>query len=732
MAETRRPASTSPEAEEEVSGSQEDEQQARSRTHERSGAETQNYSSSVVLSGEDEVLPEEEDPSQGGNVNVSGTNQNKCRFCLSGEEDGELFTPCGCLGSSKYVHLHCLRAWQRTVQLQMRDDGPAAGRAEGRGGGNAAAGERENENDANINVGPGTTPGEEPRPREQEVEEQNKEQRHERCSLCLQKFQPGFEPLSRSEFLQDLCKKTEQDFDIGTLFVHERERGRNLRLQSLPFMLRVIVEMKHQHFRNACYLLVDEEQNEAESSTPVGTKTTTIGNNVDKTSERAKRKVIGFNLVRPISLTPDEWNLKYSSLRDFISEKPSIKVYVLAGGPCHPRAAKGLAVLDRELLQAEFNKFGLHGAGGGRGENSTSSFRQQIVLKQLLDYFVVDNIGPVPPAPAEQGVGVEKKDAAPASSSTSSSASTRGEAGGEQSCSSETRTVKISSSPSLCTSTSKEEPTSSSSLWSSTHGPRGWIPCKAIAAITEAAGRERGFPSPEEIHEKMNQQDELIVQPPQELIPARNNYSEDETRNEAAGKEVKTRILSEREVFHLRVVEVDFTKNRLLVYATDFHHFMNLHGLRNSVRDYLALVLGQAEWDSTQLLGEYCKGNWGLLQQHPIELRRNSTNDGNGEAEGRERVVAAAVKSTTEKTFRRNDCNFFRNNLNTILPANVFDALEPKSRFTEANEMQAQHARDRQLGQTMGENAEAVPYEDPGIMRMARQLEQQVRNRAPD
>lgn len=38
-----------------------------------------------------------------------------CRYCFDGEEDGELISPCNCAGGQKYVHLSCLRQWQRMV-----------------------------------------------------------------------------------------------------------------------------------------------------------------------------------------------------------------------------------------------------------------------------------------------------------------------------------------------------------------------------------------------------------------------------------------------------------------------------------------------------------------------------------------------------------------------------------------------------------------------------------------
>eukprot|EP00697_Spironema_sp_BW2_P007468 gnl/Spiro4/2174_TR1042_c0_g1_i1.p1 gnl/Spiro4/2174_TR1042_c0_g1~~gnl/Spiro4/2174_TR1042_c0_g1_i1.p1 ORF type:complete len:479 (+),score=82.97 gnl/Spiro4/2174_TR1042_c0_g1_i1:60-1496(+) len=36
-----------------------------------------------------------------------------CRYCFEGPDEGVLIAPCRCAGGSKYVHLHCLRSWQR-------------------------------------------------------------------------------------------------------------------------------------------------------------------------------------------------------------------------------------------------------------------------------------------------------------------------------------------------------------------------------------------------------------------------------------------------------------------------------------------------------------------------------------------------------------------------------------------------------------------------------------------
>eukprot|EP00511_Aplanochytrium_stocchinoi_P009393 CAMPEP_0204864464 /NCGR_PEP_ID=MMETSP1348-20121228/4080_1 /ASSEMBLY_ACC=CAM_ASM_000700 /TAXON_ID=215587 /ORGANISM="Aplanochytrium stocchinoi, Strain GSBS06" /LENGTH=597 /DNA_ID=CAMNT_0052015109 /DNA_START=240 /DNA_END=2033 /DNA_ORIENTATION=+ len=42
-----------------------------------------------------------------------------CRYCFGGREDGELISPCACKGGQKYVHLSCLRQWQRMVLVSQ-------------------------------------------------------------------------------------------------------------------------------------------------------------------------------------------------------------------------------------------------------------------------------------------------------------------------------------------------------------------------------------------------------------------------------------------------------------------------------------------------------------------------------------------------------------------------------------------------------------------------------------
>ena len=44
-----------------------------------------------------------------------GAQESVCRFCFSSE--GELISPCMCRGSNEWVHLECLRQWQKNVVL---------------------------------------------------------------------------------------------------------------------------------------------------------------------------------------------------------------------------------------------------------------------------------------------------------------------------------------------------------------------------------------------------------------------------------------------------------------------------------------------------------------------------------------------------------------------------------------------------------------------------------------
>lgn len=67
----------------------------------------------------DSSLSEEEEEEE-------GEEEKLCRFCFEGEgDDGtdQLISPCHCKGGQKYIHLSCLRQWQRMV-LQSQPTHP--------------------------------------------------------------------------------------------------------------------------------------------------------------------------------------------------------------------------------------------------------------------------------------------------------------------------------------------------------------------------------------------------------------------------------------------------------------------------------------------------------------------------------------------------------------------------------------------------------------------------------
>jgi len=46
-------------------------------------------------------------------------NEQLCRYCFDGPEDEPLISPCDCRGDQKYVHISCLRRWQRMVLVSQ-------------------------------------------------------------------------------------------------------------------------------------------------------------------------------------------------------------------------------------------------------------------------------------------------------------------------------------------------------------------------------------------------------------------------------------------------------------------------------------------------------------------------------------------------------------------------------------------------------------------------------------
>ncbi|KAJ8614210.1 hypothetical protein CTAYLR_001113 [Chrysophaeum taylorii] len=50
---------------------------------------------------------------------VEEEEEKMCRYCFEGAEAGELINPCECKGGQRWVHLECLRRWQRMVLVSQ-------------------------------------------------------------------------------------------------------------------------------------------------------------------------------------------------------------------------------------------------------------------------------------------------------------------------------------------------------------------------------------------------------------------------------------------------------------------------------------------------------------------------------------------------------------------------------------------------------------------------------------
>ena len=56
---------------------------------------------------------------RGKEVAEESEDEEMCRYCFEGSEEGELISPCKCQGGQKRVHLSCLRRWQRMVLVSQ-------------------------------------------------------------------------------------------------------------------------------------------------------------------------------------------------------------------------------------------------------------------------------------------------------------------------------------------------------------------------------------------------------------------------------------------------------------------------------------------------------------------------------------------------------------------------------------------------------------------------------------
>ena len=89
------------------------------RARERTSGEEEEPASAAVgarTSGEDQA---EAPAASAAAVAAEDDEGPLCRYCFEGESEGELLSPCDCKGGQKWVHLHCLRRWQRMVLVSQ-------------------------------------------------------------------------------------------------------------------------------------------------------------------------------------------------------------------------------------------------------------------------------------------------------------------------------------------------------------------------------------------------------------------------------------------------------------------------------------------------------------------------------------------------------------------------------------------------------------------------------------
>mmetsp|Transcript_30046 Transcript_30046/g.54775 ORF Transcript_30046/g.54775 Transcript_30046/m.54775 type:complete len:430 (-) Transcript_30046:81-1370(-) len=141
-----------------------------------------------------------------------GAAEKICRICFDGSAEGELVSPCDCVGSQKYVHLSCLRRWQRSVQLGAPNH----------------------------------------------PEEVRREDRHTRCGVCRARF--NIPPQDRATMMADLAHVQPDDVASGLLLITSKTSGElnsAVGATEINILFRAYIEAKAQHFRQAVYLLTE-------------------------------------------------------------------------------------------------------------------------------------------------------------------------------------------------------------------------------------------------------------------------------------------------------------------------------------------------------------------------------------------------------------------------------------------------------------------------------------------
>ncbi|CAD7970290.1 unnamed protein product [Amoebophrya sp. A120] len=155
-----------------------------------------------------------------------------CRYCFDDETAGPLIDPCNCAGGQKWVHLECLRRWQRTV-LVTQPTHPAF---------------------------------------------YDRDLRHQTCNVCKAAF--TCPPPTRHELMQsftggELAALIQEKSVIVAhkSFCDELEKE----LRGIPAALRARLNLGHEHWINAVMLITKVEEPERSQDIPVPSRHAMIG-----------------------------------------------------------------------------------------------------------------------------------------------------------------------------------------------------------------------------------------------------------------------------------------------------------------------------------------------------------------------------------------------------------------------------------------------------------------------
>eukprot|EP00419_Tripos_fusus_P005153 CAMPEP_0172675068 /NCGR_PEP_ID=MMETSP1074-20121228/13071_1 /TAXON_ID=2916 /ORGANISM="Ceratium fusus, Strain PA161109" /LENGTH=439 /DNA_ID=CAMNT_0013492515 /DNA_START=50 /DNA_END=1370 /DNA_ORIENTATION=+ len=251
-----------------------------------------------------------------------------CRICFLGADEdgdenlGELVSPCNCQGSQSYVHLSCLRRWQRSVQLSGSNH----------------------------------------------PDETAKEDRHLVCNVCKAEF--NLPPQDRTSMMSDLSGMRPEQMGPGMLIVTKKADSDAVSASvQLNLALRAFIESKAAHFHRAVYIISEVRPREEATPSPSNRMRTTSSSSSSPTAagsdsdRNGNEVIIGVNLSRPLEV-PDVSQLHGAEDERVIQSyrEQGVEVMWMNGGPVKPRTVTCLACVKHikaELREAVFAKHGV-------------------------------------------------------------------------------------------------------------------------------------------------------------------------------------------------------------------------------------------------------------------------------------------------------------------------------------------------------------------------------------